>query len=223
MEVTDKELMLVDCLASKYLTPKGKISSVFTRQMNLANPEIRDAVWEKIGDKRKLGSRKRKELNQQAVKLAIREESEVASNPFICCSGQIITTPRCPVCGKGENGRNAKIENRRWICLKLYDDDFDFIRSLAKRTNSHALYDALEKLIPTINGLTHEDVPTPTRRPTRVAISHALNNAIVMKMQELNAGIPASSLTTRATFMRVLLVAAKKFVEGHIEETSLKD
>ena len=213
--MTDKELAFIDYLASKYLTPKGQISCVFTRQMNLATPEIREAVWEKIGDKRKFDQRKpKKKTGQQAVKLKMREENNAISNPFICCSGQIVTTPRCPICGKGENGRNVKIENRRWVCLKLYDDDFDFIRSLAKKTNSHALYDALEKLIPTINGLTHEDVPTPTRKPTRVAVSHALNNAIVTKMEELNAGIPASSFTSRATFVRVLLVAAKKFVNN---------
>ncbi|MFA5767093.1 MAG: hypothetical protein WC919_04170 [Candidatus Paceibacterota bacterium] len=211
--MTDKELAFVDYLARKYLTPKGNISCVFTKQMDLTTPEIRNAVWEKIGDKRELDYQqsKNRKSSWQAAKLVMREESETVSNPFICCNGQIITTPRCPVCGKGENGRNVKIENRRWICLRLYDDDFDFMRSLAKKTNSPTLYDALEKLIPTVNNLTHEDVPTPTRKGRRVSISHALNNAIVAKMEELNAGIPASSLTARATFMRVLLVAAKKY------------
>jgi hypothetical protein len=204
--MTDKELALVEYLVGKHLTPKGNVSSVFTRQMDLATPEVQEAVWKRVG---------KQQQRPKPVKLAIREESEVASSPFICCTGQIITTGRCPVCGKGENGRNAKIENRRWVCLRLYDDDFEFIRSLAERTNSPTLFEALEKLIPTVNGLTPEDVPTPTRKAKRAGVSHALNNAIVTKMEELNADVLASSLTARATFVRVLLVAARKYVKEH--------
>ena len=218
--MNDRELKLVDYLADKYLTPKGNVSCVFSRQMDLATPEIRKAVWDKIGSNRKFEQPK-KSKKRQAVKLAIREENETTSTPFICCNGQIVLAPRCPICGKGENGRNVKIENRRWVCLRLYDDDFDLLGSLAEKTGSHALYDALEKIIPTVNNLTHEDVPTPTRKPKRVGVSHALNNAIVAKMEELNAGIPASSSTARATFVQVMLIAARKFMKEHT--TRLED
>jgi hypothetical protein len=178
--------------------------------MNLATPEIRSAVWKKVGDKRKPSRRPRK------TKLKMREEVSTASTPFICCSGQIITTPRCPICGKGENGRNAKIENRRSTTLRLYDDDFELMKTLAAKTGSKTFYEALEKLIPIVDGLTIADIPTPTRKPMRASVSHALNNAIVAKVVELNSRIPdeARSVTAQASFVRVLIAAAKKLVNS---------
>jgi hypothetical protein len=191
----------IEKLASIYQLPGGRVNSVFTRQLNLLSPSDREKVWAKVGSKRKNPPKQKQKRLQP--------ERPIGLTWFRCC-GKTVRTPFCPTCGKGR----AKAD-RRDVCLRLRDDEFDLMRLIAINANLPTRYDALKELVPIVEQLTAVDLPRICRRPLRIRVPVELDIAINTKADEINAMPPnhPSHQLSDVTYLQIITTAARKFVE----------